>query len=80
MKDSPSQTEVSFCEHHVRRNTPLGCVWNGPVARCGCCGSDFGYVDQGSIGVDANGAMVSSGRSWFPKDRCGSCGGKYFAY
>lgn len=62
-----------FCEHGATRNTPMRVdLWNGPIARCGCCGTFFGYINTGSVGPDG-----CHSRTWVPDDRCGSCGGKY---
>jgi hypothetical protein len=71
-----------FCQHGARLGSstlPAG-MWNGPVAQCGCCFATFGYIDSGSISVSDKGLTKCSGRSWSPKDRCGSCGGTYHDY
>jgi hypothetical protein len=63
------------CEHGVRHGgnenaEPV--VWNGPVGTCECCGRGFTYLDSFNFSKAG-----SSGRSWNPKNRCGSCGGRY---
>ena len=63
------------CEHGVHAGgstLPTG-GWNGPVGRCSCCLSHFGYLEHGSYGADGSG----SSKVWTPRDRCGSCGGHY---
>ena len=65
-----------FCPHGARlggSNLPNGIPWNGPVGRCSCCFSVFGYIESGSFSADRG----SHGRYWYPKDKCGSCGGSY---
>jgi hypothetical protein len=72
--DHLNPAEYPFCPHGVRLGTPMRMdLWNGPVARCVCCFSMFGYIDHGSWSSDG----VSHGRYWYPKNKCGSCGGSY---
>lgn len=63
------------CEHGVvagGSNLPKG-GWNGPVGHCTCCLGHFVYLESG--GWSSTGEM--SGRYWYPKNRCGACGGGY---
>ena len=46
-------------------------LWNAPFSKCMCCGTMFPYIDSFSWGP-----TESEGRSWTPKDRCESCGGR----
>jgi hypothetical protein len=65
------------CEH----GATLGSVpnwsggWAGGVSKCSCCFSTFGYSDSGSYGMD-RGKVTT----WQPKDKCGTCGGKYVTH
>lgn len=49
--------------------------WMGPLSRCECCGSTFGYIDSGNMS-----GKHSWGSYWFPKLRCSKCGGYYKEY
>lgn len=69
------------CEHGVRHggdenanpNQSTTDVWMGPIGTCECCGRGFKYLDSAQIGS----SLRATGRSWTPKNRCGSCGGEY---
>ena len=52
--------QYPYCPHGSRLWRSFlqpGIPWNGPVGRCSCCFSVFGYIDEGSFGVDADGKL-----------------------
>lgn len=58
------------CEHQTAPCSVDGIAWNGPIGLCDCCHRRFTYLNSGST----SGAF----RYWYPNDRCGPCGGKYY--
>ena len=59
------------CEHGSDGINHFSGGWNGGVSKCDCCGATVLYVDSASYGD-----YIKS-RTWEPKNKCGTCGGKY---
>lgn len=61
------------CVHGVSRGDGrFAGLWAAPFSECRCCGTSFPYVDSGSFGEHE-----TATRTWWPKDQCPQCGGRY---
>ena len=63
---------TDLCEHGLEKRNRMWdhmTAWAGPIGKCRCCTSDYGFIDSGSMTSMGSISIVHD------RDLCSGCGG-----